>query len=561
MVQIPTRDGATLVGDLYTPRAPGRYPTIIELTPYGRRGPLAFVNERDFWPSHGYAFMIVDARGQGDSGGQFAFMRDGGRDAHDIVEWAATRQWSDSKVGMRGSSFSGTVPWHAARLKPPHLRCINANASVADPFVGPPYMGGAFMQEWGLSWIPSFGQRGFKPSGPPDFDKLLNHRPVLTADVAAHGVKLDLYHQFLRHPTRDQFWRPITMSPEDYARIAIPTLAFSGWFDGTLPGTIHSYRSMKRLSPAAKDQFLVIGPWQHHNAPDGGWDYDTGAQTDGVGDFKLPPQASVPAQRMTREFFDWCLKGASRPQQSSARLYITGADRWIDADGFESPRRPLSLYLGSRGSARGAGGGGRLSWKRASGRADHYMFDPASPVRSYLVQAGKKRSLVGEPVDIGSQLDRPDVVTYTSAPVERAMTLLGTVKLELFASSSARDADWVARIEDVAPNGTAVKLGSANGGVLRARYRHGFERAIPLTPGKVERYMISLGDVGHELLQGHRLRLSITSSSYPMITVNSGSGRDIATDISPPRTARQTIHHDPTRASRLLLPMAPPQQP
>jgi uncharacterized protein len=530
VVSITMRDGIQLAGDLYLPQHPGRYPVIIEATPYGRRSALTFNNERAFWPAHGFAVLYVDVRGQHDSGGMFTFLRDGDTDGPDLIEWAATQAWSDAKVGMRGSSYSGIYPWLAAKGGAPHLRCMNVNAAPDVPFQGVPYSGGALMQSWAIDWIGSFTDKRLKPGTKVDYDMLRAHRPLMTLDVAALGVELKTYREVLRHPTSDAFWRSVTLTPKDYARIDIPTLAFVGWFDGSIAGTVKHYRSMKAYSRAAKDQFLIVGPWNHATASDGGWDFTSGKRDATIGNFKLPDHAFLPGQQLTLAFFNWCLKDGPRPTMPSAQLYVTGADRWVARETYPSTETaPTSLYLDV---------GRRLITAPGSGAADHYIYDPARPA----------------PADGASLLERPDVLVYTSAPFVSPTTLLGEIVLELNAASSARDTDFVARIEDVAPDGQPTRIGSAPG-IIRARYRKGFDRELLLTPGKVERYRLSLGEIGHQLATGHRIRLSITSSAYPMISINPNTGNPIATDTAVPVRAMQTIFHDRRRSSRLLLPI------
>jgi hypothetical protein len=195
------------------------------------------------------------------------------------------------------------------------------------------------------------------------------------------------------------------------------------------------------------------------------------------------------------------------------------------------------------------------------GGETRYIFDPANPVPSYLTTGGARQTLASRPVDISTQLNRSDVLTFTSAQLSAAMTVLGQVSIELFAASTAKDTDFVVRLEDVAPDGTAIKLGSANGGVLRTRYRKGFDREVLLTPNRIERMTINLGDIGHQFAVGHRLRISITSSAYPMISINPNTGKSIASDMSTPVKAIQTIYFGNKQASRLILPVSPGKAP
>ncbi len=158
--------------------------------------------------------------------------------------------------------------------------------------------------------------------------------------------------------------------------------------------------------------------------------------------------------------------------------------------------------------------------------------------------------------DLKQVEQRQDVLVYTSDVLETDMEVFGPVIVELFAASDALDTDWVVRIQDVYPDGRAANLGCRiNGAVLRARFRQGYEKEVLLTPGKPEKYRINIYHIGHAFLKGHRIRLHITSSSFPAIAPNQNTGNPVATDTEW-RTANQTIYHDTTYPSVVILPVA-----
>lgn len=198
---------------------------------------------------------------------------------------------------------------------------------------------------------------------------------------------------------------------------------------------------------------------------------------------------------------------------------MTGANRWIHAERYPLPEmRVRSLYLRSGGRANSSAGDGRLAWEPpATEPADTFTYDPRNPVPSKAV---------------------------------------GRVFVTLVAASDATDTDFTAKLLDVYPDGRAVLLGPSEVGVVRARYRTGYERTEPLTPGTPEEYRIELFDIGHRFQPGHRIRVEIASSAAPFITPNSNTGRPVATDTTW-QVARQSVFHDATRPSRLLLPVIP----
>ncbi len=560
-LRVPMRDGVTLAADVATPGTPGRVPAILELTPYGR-GPqgVNYRNEMDYWVEQGYAFVIVDARGQGDSDGTFEFFAREGEDAHDVIAWIGEQPWSDGRVGMRGSSYTGGNQLYAALEQPPYLRCITPSASPKGPMDDLPYQSGAFRFDWALSWPTALSNSEFEMPVTLDWNDLLDHRPLNTADEALFGRPMELYRRFLEHPQMDDHWRQIQISDADYGRIAVPSLSFTGWFDGTLPGTLAHYRGMRERSPATDAHFLVVGPWEHMTAPDGGYSYVTGEPVIQVGDLELPAHAFLPGQEITRQYFDWCAKGEGEFAAAPVKIYLTGSHRWLELADYPPPEmRVQALYLHSAGAANGINGDGALRWHQAGALpTDEFVYDPLHPFPSSIRREdGSWHSLGSQPVDISDLLDRPDVLTYATEPLTEPLSIAGNVSLVLWASSDAPDTDFVSLIEDIAPDGSAVKLGAKFGGHVRARFRNGYEKAEFLTPRQPVELRIDYSDIGHTFLSGHRIRITVTGSAYPWIFPNPNTGNPIATDTQPPRLARQRIYHDERYGSRLLLPTIP----
>ena len=557
-VRIPLRDGVTLAADVATPGVPSRSPTILELTPYGR-GPegVNYRNELEYWVEHGYSFVIVDSRGQGDSDGEFEFLAGAGSDAHDVIAWIGEQAWSDGRVSMRGSSYTGSNQLYAASQRPPYLRCITPSATAKGPLDDLPYQGGAFRFDWALTWPSALSDSGVQLPAAIEWWDLLGHRPLMTADEVVFGAPLALYRRFLEHPPMDDHWRRIQLTEADYSRIAVPSLSFSGWFDGTLSGTLAHYQGMRQHSLAVDRHFLIIGPWEHMTAPDGGYSYQTGVPVRRVGDLELPEHAFLPGQEITRQFIDWCAKSEGEFALPPVKIYLTGSHRWLELADYPPPEvsvRPLFLH--SAGDANGVRGDGALRWEIPGDQpADEFVYDPLNPFPSGLRDAdGAWHSLASKPVDISAFLDRPDVLTYVTEPLTDPVSVAGNVSLVLWASSDSLDTDFSSLIEDVGPDGAAIKLGPKFGGQIRARFRHGHDREEALVPGEATELRIDYADIGHTFLRGHRVRISITSSAYPWIFPNPNTGNPVATDGDPPRQARQRVYHDALHRSRLLLP-------
>jgi putative CocE/NonD family hydrolase len=252
------------------------------------------------------------------------------------------------------------------------------------------------------------------------------------------------------------------------------------------------------------------------------------------------------------EFFAHYLKGEAPPLEwPRAKVYITGINRWREY--YEYPpeaAEETSFYLASGGSANTMEGDGTLEWSTPGRQpTDGYTFDPKEPVPSSI--AGEALGIDRRPIQ-----RREDVLVYTSDVLEDTVEITGSVLVELYAATDARDTDFTAVLTDVYPDGRAVALGIGPEGIIRARYRNGLDHTELVTPGSVEKYTIDLAHIGHAFLPGHRIRLEISSSSYPAYNPNQNTGNPVATDTEW-RKALQTIHHDRAYPSRLILPVVP----
>lgn len=308
---------------------------------------------------------------------------------------------------------------------------------------------------------------------------------------------------------------------------------------------MHYWRGMQQYSTARDKQYIVIGPWDHVGTFFGGPPF--------IGEMQFGPESMIDRLGLHLEFFDHYLKGTSQHyDQPKARLYITGINEWRTYNAYP-PReaKEMRFFLHSGGHANTLDGDGRLSLSvPGTQNQDSYTFDPKNPVPTYAVDR-KFIAIDHRPIEA-----REDVLVYTSNVLDEPIDIVGKVQVELYASSDALDTDFTAKLLDVHPDGRAIRLGPSNGGILRARYRHGLDKEVLLTPGKVERFVIDLEEIGHRLLAGHRLRIEISSSSHPYYTVNQNTGNPVATDTEW-KTAHQSIYHNEEYPSALVLSVIP----
>lgn len=542
-VRIPMRDGVELSTDLWMPAKPGKYPVILMRTPYLKTETewLKAPELGELFTRHGYVLAVQDTRGRGDSDGKFGYLFVEGNDGYDSIAWLASQPWSNGRVATMGPSYLGAVQWLTAAKRPPRLACMVSTSAIGRPFDELPYVGGAFRMDWALHWINRTAARVAQfdsDAAKLDMERIDAHRPLVTMDDA-FGRRMPLYREFLEHSTLDDYWRSISLVPEDFASIDVPVLHITGWFDSALPGSMFYWRGMAAHSPAKDRQYLLSGPWSHRHTTTGG--------VRKVGELELPETSIVDFGALHVKFFDYCLKKtASNFDHPRARIYDTGVHQWRDLEALPHAKAKLRrLYL-SGGKPSGLERGGTLKWQVPGNESpDRYVHDPLHPVPAFV--DGYHYA-----VDYQHIEKRDDVLVYSTEVLTKPVTAMGPVFVNLFAATDARDTDFVARLVDVWPDGRAVKVGATPAGVLRARYRNGREREQLLESSAPQEYRIEMFDIAHTFVPGHRIRIEVMSSAGSYIYPNSNTGNPVATDTQS-RPARQTIYHDRQRPSRVEL--------
>jgi uncharacterized protein len=536
---VPMRDGALLATDVYLPRGyteqgtPARVPAILVRTPYGKdRVNEAVARWIDMAVRNGYAFVNQDMRGQHAS----AATSEAGpaaMDGYDTVEWLARQPWSSGRVGMMGFSHLGAAQYEAAVTDPPHLDC-------AIPAQAP-----------GNYYTDAFHPPRFRKA---DMETILRGpfkagTPTL---IATRIRRRDM-------PRVDQF--------------NIPMLHSAGWYDFYKEGAIEMFNAVQRHGGegARNRQKLLIGPWGHgvlqeerlqeplHLA--GGLSYPQNAKPDWEREVWLP-------------WFDHCLKGKHTDMADSppVRYYLMGAggnatapgNRWVNADVFPPPSLATHYYVHADGL---------LSREVPAAASDSmsYRYDPRDPVR--WVGRTNARLPVTGPFDQRMVEDRSDVLVFTTPVLTQPLTIVGQVRAVIWASSDRTDTDFTVKLTDVYPDGRSMFVLD---GHVKARYRNTYLAEELLEPGRPYEYEIDLGYIAIAIAQGHRLRVSITSSSFDRWDINPNTGEpygDHALSRSllvawlgaepaqtPPQyhaafVADNAIFMDRTRPSHIILPV------
>ncbi|MEE4362103.1 MAG: CocE/NonD family hydrolase [Pseudomonadales bacterium] len=538
-VMVPMRDSVRLATDVYLPGDDGPYPTLFVRDMYGNGSAGVRQRYARWATANGYAFVIQNVRGRFDSEGHwypyFQEIADGG----DTISWIADQPWSNGKVGMFGTSYLASVQWLAALNAQPELVAIAPAMSPGNYYRDVAYPGGAFSLLSRAGW--GMGVAAYRTNGgfPIRWEEEIDHLPLETLGPSL-GFDVRHFQDWLAHPTYDAYWRPLDLEARA-DEMRVPALNIGGWYDVFLRSTIGSYVTMRKeaMTQEARDgQRLIIGPWPH------GWNQST---TTGEVDFGA--DALIDAEGIQLAWFDHWLKGKPLPEMAPVRIFVMGANEWRDEQDWPLERTEYTpWYLH-------AGGGLGPEPPAADAEPMRYRYDPANPVPTLggnIMRPTLRGAFDQTPLD-----DREDVLRFVSEPVEGPMEITGPVRAVLYAASSAPDTDFMAKLIVVKPDGRAINLVD---GVLRARFREGFEREVFLEPGEVTRFDIDLWATSYRLSAGDRLRVDVTSSNYPRLARNLNTGAPFA-KTSAMKVARQTVHMSEGQASHVVLPIIPLEAP
>ena len=270
------------------------------------------------------------------------------------------------------------------------------------------------------------------------------------------------------------------------------------------------------------------------------------------------PEAPFDENEIIVEWYEYLFLGEQNQFADSSkpvRIFVMGKNQWRSEAAWPPPEaKPVHYYLQSAGRANTTAGDGFLSATAKPGAQDSFVYDPANPVPTVGGPlCCDSEHLPPGPRDQREVEARKDVLVYSTPPFEADLEVTGPVTLDLFASTTAADTDFTAKLVDVAPDGTAVNLTDS---ILRARYHNSTAKADPIEPGKIYEYRIDLWSTSNVFLKGHRLRLEVSSSNFPRFARNLNTGRDAATSAEFVK-ATSVVYHDAKHPSALLLSVVP----
>jgi putative CocE/NonD family hydrolase len=550
-VQMKTRDGVVLVADVYRPSGEGRFPTLLERTPYDRRGGAQ--QARDL-AAAGYVVINQDVRGRFDSQGEFNPFRNESLDGYDTVEWAAGLPYSNGQVGMFGGSYVGATQMLAAMAHPPHLVAIFPYVTASEYYEGWTYQHGALMQWFATSWTSGLAVDTVRRQAQQRVQQQLRGWELERKSPLSSYPFLDLpkpadvapyFRDWIAHETDDDYWRAVKVS-DHYAEMTVKALHAGGWHDLFLRGSIENYLGLraKAATPEARDgQRLLVGPWAH-----------AGTSPEGkIGDVTFGRDAVLDMTGTIKDWMDYALRGIANEfsRRPPVRMFVMGENRWRDETEFPPARAKSTRYYLAAGTGRPEG---TLS-EKTPGRApsQSYDYDPDDPAPTIGGRLCCGDALPPGPADQQALGSRQDVLVFSTTPLAGDVEVSGWLTLELFASSSAPDTDFTAVLVDVEPGGYARFL---TDGIVRGRYRESTTAASPLEPGKIYQFSIDLWATSNVFKAGHRIRVYVSSSNFPRFDRNRNTGERIL-DATRSGKAHQTVYHDAEHPSALVLPVVP----
>ena len=596
-VMVPTRDGIGLATDIYFPAVDGKlakdqFPVVLVRTPYNKEGPGSVLDAK-FLARRGYICAMQDVRGRFASEGDwYAFAKEA-PDGYDAVEWLGTQPWSNGLVGTMGDSYAGSDQAALATLNPSHLSTMIIGVGASNYYHSSMRQNGALEQRFLIYVFRMAATSKEAESNPGLKAELTRTYTTLMPDLVKKFPlregstilrRLPTYEQWAidiqTHGNYDDYWkqRGYAMSEYHDQYADVPSLYLGGWYDSYARNTCESYLELRKSKNSPQN--LLMGPWTHGKY---GIPYS--------GDFYFGIDAQITYMDLKLAWFDYHLKGlrSEVADWKPVKIFTMGTgsdDRTVlgaPGDGSEYPGRidhggywkeeedwPLPgtsytpYYLhGSR----------LLSPEPPQAEVNpstSYTYDPRDPVPTIgggisaadtIIKPGAFNQS-GRPDFIGSTdtlplTTRRDILSFQTSALKKDTEITGPIEMHLWASSSALDTDFTAKLIDVYPTSGNFPDGLAfniTDSIIRARYRNGCDNPELLKPNKIYEFVFELYPTSTVFRQGHHIRLDISSSNWPRFDANPNTGGELGIERTY-ENALQTIYHSSDHASHIILPL------
>jgi putative CocE/NonD family hydrolase len=571
-IEMPMRDGTILRGDMYRPEAEGKFPVLIERTPYDRTREV-YIEDGTFFAERGYIYIAQSCRGLYESDGIFyPFLDDGWnehRDGFDSVQWLAKQPWSNGKVAVTGGSHTGQTTYLVGPTQPSELVALFARESASDLHGHWVYRGGAFELAWIHRWVawawgmPSIqkymtGQEKERVTGAfvaynqnqANWDWYL---PVNKFPPFKMIPQLQFFFDWVEHPDDGPYWWQQNVGMRNHL-FTVPVYHLGGWYDVFLPGTYSNYMGIRDKGAtelARKSQKLVIGPWIHGPTNVG---MVKVRDLEFPGADRLPDGSEFNYSTARLRWFDYWVKGIDNGvmDEPPVLIYVMGDNKWRYEKEWPLARAKYTNYYfhSQKSDTIDSLNDGSLS-ARLPGEAprmDSFRYDPNDPIPTL---GGHTIFWPNGPCDHRTVDVRS--LTYTSEVLTEDLEVTGPVKCVLYGMSTAVDTDWCVRLSDVYPDGRSINIID---GILRARYRNSFTKPELMEPGRIYKFEIDLWATSNVFKAGHRLRVAVQSSNFPQYTRNLNTAESPETG-SKPEIAFNFVSCDKMWPSHIVLPVIP----
>lgn len=578
------RDGVRLATDFYFPEgAKGHLPTILIRTPYGKDNyDSEFTGMLKRYLENGYAIAIQDVRGRFESEGAYVMWNSTRNDSFDTLDWLSKQSWSNGNIGTIGCSALGQAQIiSAATRHPAHKAAIMSGhggvSRVGDRYIrASAYENGVFEMAQNLGWAAFGNGNRYYPrlSADLDRDEYLALKDLFEVRKIERITPAEITRRLSALPVIDamgpnrsgpffEFWSDyVTNNPaaqtwaeRDYVTdedsFDVPTMHIGAWYDSNSDGTVQGYQLMKSNSSSKRskaNQYLIMHPGTHCTH------YDLSEKTI-VGDRDMG-DARLPIAEMSIQWMDrWLKNKGSISGIPKVQAYEMGTNQWRSFSKWPpKSAESKTFFLTSETAANSLYGDGKLqTTPSSSGQAqDSFVYDPMVPVPT----KGGAISFDGGggdsgPFDHRDIAVRQDVLVYDTDVVTEPLTIAGQPQVTLYVSSSAVDTDFTAKLVDVTPSGKAYNLVET---IVRMRWREGYDKEVFMEEGKVYPATLNLPSTFITLQKGHRLRLEVSSSSFPRFLRNLNTGGDSVTETKA-IVATNAVHHSEEHRSKLTFPV------
>jgi putative CocE/NonD family hydrolase len=591
-VMVPMRDGIRLATDIYRPSlngeaVSGKFPVVLIRSPYDRSRLENYLTGQ--YVSRGYAAVVQSVRGRYGSEGRWRLLRDDPADGFDCAKWITSQPWSNGRIGTLGGSYEGGTQHAIAMAQPSALQAMVPLVAATDVGRYGLRHNGAFEMRF-FTWLFSVGNpvespqyHAYYPGNDAtrealqaaakdyrSYIKSLPFRAGTTPLRMAPDYESELI-EVMSHGDYDNYWKEIgvDITAHSAQHKDVPTHHVSGWYDSWALNVANlNYAILAKTKKSL--QRLTMGPWIHAGLGD---------RYAGEADFG--PEAEVPIDDLEILWMDRWLKDVQNgaDKEGPVRIFVMGGGNahktpegrvfvgghWRTENEWPLQRAAATpYYLHSDGTLK--------TQRPGSSEPSRFEFDPLNPVPSIggnvssqmgLMQAGPYDQYCRtEVLGCANQLSlasRNDILIFQTPPLKEDLEVTGPLVVDLWASSSAVDTDFTAKLIDVYPpnqdfpNGIELNIADS---IVRARYRDSLEKASLMHPGQIYRFRIEMNPTSILFPKGHRIRLDISSSNFPRFDVNPNTGEPLNQNRHTIK-ATNSIYHDSDHPTHIILPVIP----